>query len=523
MTSTAQIARFLARENRLYRRRQSQLDSLLGGPKLREECGVFGIIGIEKAGEKAALGLHSLQHRGQEAAGIITTDGSHFYQEKKLGLVSDHFSDEVALASLQGHAAIGHTRYSTTGDTIERNIQPLYADLHQGGIALAHNGNLTNSAILREQYTRKGGIFHSTTDSELFMKATARSPKATLLEKLIDGLAEIEGAYALCVLTANSLIGVRDPVGIRPLVLGRTDCGAWVLASETCALDLVGAKYERDVRPGEVVECKADGTLVSHQVFPPRERARPCIFELIYFARPDSFVDGKSVYGLRCKLGEALAKEAPVEADFVSPIPDSGVPAAIGYADASGLPYHMALIRSHYPKRTFIQPSQEMRRAGVRRKHAPNRELIEGKRVVLIDDSLVRGTTSREITAMMRAAGAKEVHFRIACPPIKYPDFYGINTPSQTDLPASHMTVDEICKDIGADSLAFLELDSLYRSLGEAGRREDDPAFTDHCFTNEYPTRLRDRDEAKDGQQMSFLNEPGIKKKTSREPLKAAE
>ena len=492
-----------------YRRRMQDQGALTGGPKLKEECGVFGIIGTPDAAALTALGLHALQHRGQEAAGVASYDGEQFHTERHLGLVSDNFSDQATLDRVKGVAAIGHTRYSTQGATILRNVQPLYADLDRGGIALAHNGNLTNSRKLKSELVQRGAIFHTTSDSELFLQLTARSHQLSMIDKLIDALKQVEGAYALVVLTRDALVGVRDPIGIRPLVLGQLN-GKPVLASETCALDLIGAKFVRDIKPGELVICRAGGEVESRQVFPPSTPARPCIFELIYFARPNSIIDGNSVYELRKKLGKRLAREAPCEADMVSPIPDSGVPAAIGFAQASGLPFEQALIRSHFVGRTFIEPEQRIREAGVARKHSPNRGAIEGKRIVLIDDSIVRGTTSRKITQMLRNAGAKEVHMRIACPPILYPDFYGIDTPSKDELIASKMTVDEIRQEIGVDSLAFLSLDGLYEAFGKGPRDHAAPAFTDHCFTGDYPTRLTDQTETQRSamiQQLSFLAE----------------
>ncbi|GJL93058.1 amidophosphoribosyltransferase [Hyphococcus sp.] len=492
-----------------YKARQAELEVLVGKPKLIEECGVFGVIGTKDAAALTALGLHALQHRGQEAAGIASYDGQHFHNERFLGLVSDNFSSAETLHKLGGEAAIGHTRYSTQGDTVLRNVQPLYADLDQTGIAIAHNGNLTNSKTLRADLVRRGCIFQSTSDSEIFLQLTARSQYLSVVDKLIESLKQIEGAYALTVLTPEGLIGARDPVGIRPLVLGDLK-GAPILASETCALDIIGAKFVRDIKPGEVVICKADGSIESREVFPNKAQARPCIFELIYFAKPNSVVDGQSVYELRKRLGERLAKEAPCDADMVSPIPDSGVPAAIGYAQKTGLPYEMALIRSHHIGRTFIEPEQKIREAGVARKHSPNRPLIEGKRVVLIDDSVVRGTTSRKIAQMLRYAGAKEVHMRIACPPIIHPDFYGINTPSYEELISVGRTVEEMRVMIGVDSLAFLSLDGLYKAFRKGKRDDDAPAFTDHCFTGDYPTKLTDRDaEARNAMvtQLSFLAE----------------
>lgn len=492
-----------------YRRRQSELDAVLGGSKLKEECGVFGVIGVEDAAALTVLGLHALQHRGQEAAGVATYDGERFHTERQMGLVSDNFSDAKTLARLTGSAAIGHTRYSTQGETVLRNVQPLYADLDRTGIAIAHNGNLTNAKTLRADLVRRGCIFQSTSDSEIFLQLTARSQYISATDRLIEGLKQVEGAYALTVLTPEGLIGARDPVGIRPLILGDLD-GAPILASETCALDIIGAKFVRDIKPGEVVICRADGKIESRRIFPEPPHARPCIFELIYFAKPNSIVDGQSVYELRKRLGERLAKEAPCDADLVSPIPDSGVPAAIGYAQKTKLPYEMALIRSHFIGRTFIEPSQKIREAGVARKHSPNRGLIEGKRVVLIDDSIVRGTTSRKIAEMLRAAGAKEVHLRVACPPIVHPDFYGINTPSHEELLAVERSVEDMRELIGVDSLAFLSLDGLYKAFRKGRRDETAPAFTDHCFTGDYPTRLVDRDEAERNAmitQLSFLAE----------------
>ncbi|MBT8473111.1 MAG: amidophosphoribosyltransferase [Marinicaulis sp.] len=502
-------ADFLKIEGPKYRRRQSELDAILGGPKLNEECGVFGVIGTDDAAALTALGLHALQHRGQEAAGVATFDGEQFHTERQMGLVSEHFSDADTLDRLQGICGIGHTRYSTQGDTVLRNVQPLYADLDQTGIAIAHNGNLTNAKTLRADLVRRGCIFQSTSDSEIFLQLTARSQYLSATDKLIEALKQVEGAYALTVLTPEGLIGARDPVGIRPLILGDLK-GAPILASETCALDIIGAKFIRDIKPGEVVICKADGSIESRQVFPEPPHARPCIFELIYFAKPNSTVDGESVYELRKRLGERLADEAPCEADLVSPIPDSGVPAAIGYAQHSDLPYEMALIRSHFIGRTFIEPQQKIREAGVARKHSPNRGLIDGKRVVLIDDSIVRGTTSRKISEMLRQAGAKEVHMRIACPPIIHPDFYGINTPSHEELLAVGRTVEEMRKLIGVDSLAFLSLDGLYKAFRKGARDKTAPAFTDHCFTGDYPTRLIDQVESKRNAmitQLSFLAE----------------
>ncbi|WP_233061158.1 amidophosphoribosyltransferase [Parvularcula mediterranea] len=475
---------------------------------LNEECGVFGIIGHDgPAAPIVALGLHALQHRGQEAAGITTYHDGQFHSDKQLGLVADHFNAEEVLAKLHGTSGIGHTRYSTTGESSLRNVQPLYADLDRGGIAIAHNGNLTNARNLRQELISKGSIFHTTSDSELFVQLTALSRGLTMSDKVIDAARAVEGAFALTVLTRDALIGVRDPVGIRPLVLGKLG-DAHVLASESCAFDLIGAEFIRDVEPGEVIVCGRDGSLVSRRISAEAKNPRPCIFELIYFARPNSFVDGESVYDIRKRLGRTLAEESPVEADIISPIPDSGVPSAIGFAQASNVDYEMALIRSHYSGRTFIQPDQKVREMGVARKHSANAGVVRGKRVVLVDDSLVRGTTSRKIIKMIRDAGAKEVHLRVACPPITHPDFYGIDTPSKDELLASNNTVEEMRQQIGADSLAFLSLDGLYKALGKGPRDGDAPAFTDHCFTGDYPTSLIDQDKTESRiEQLSFLRE----------------
>ncbi len=487
------------------------LSALIESERLHEECGVFGLIGGDDAAAIAALGIHALQHRGQEAAGLTSFDGERFHSERQMGLVADQFSDAPTLGRLKGRAIIGHTRYSTQGETVMRNVQPLYADLERGGIAIAHNGNLTNARTLRANLVRRGCIFQSTSDSELFLQLTARSQHMAIVDKLIDALKQIEGAYALTVLTTEGMIGARDPAGIRPLVLGELN-GAAILASETCALDLIGAKFVRDVRPGEVVICHPNGEVESREFSLAAGNARPCIFELIYFARPDSVIDGKSVYQVRKQLGEQLALEAPCEADLVASIPDSGTPAAIGYSRTSDLPYEMGLIRSHFVGRTFIEPQQKIREAGVARKHSPNRAILNGKNVVLVDDSIVRGTTSRKIVEMVRAAGAKSVHMRIACPAIQHPDFYGINTPSYEELLAHERSVEEMCAIIGADSLAFLSVDGLYKAMGKGPRDDAAPAFTDHCFTGDYPTRLVDRDEESRSSmitQLSLLAESG--------------
>ena len=461
----------------------------LDGDTLREECGVFGIFGHPDAAAITALGLHALQHRGQEAAGIVSFDGHVFHAERKLGLVGDSFSEGATIERLQGAAAVGHVRYSTTGETVLRNVQPLFAELEGGGLAVAHNGNLTNGLTLRRALIRDGAICQSTTDTEVIVHLAARSRKPRVVERFIEAIRQIEGAFALVALTNKKLMGARDPYGIRPLVLGELD-GRYILASETCALDIIGARFVRDIENGEVVIISEEG--VESMRFAPEQPPRPCIFEYIYFARPDSIVNGRNVYQVRKTMGGELAREAPAHADVVVPVPDSGVPAALGYAQASGIPYELGIIRNHYVGRTFIQPTQSVRELGVRLKHSANRCVVEGKRIVLVDDSLVRGTTSVKIVRMMRDAGAKEVHFRICSPPITHPDFYGIDTPERDKLLAATHDLEAMRRYIGADSLAFLSVDGLYRAMGEGRRDPERPQFTDHCFTGDYPTPLTD-------------------------------
>jgi amidophosphoribosyltransferase len=464
---------------------QAELD----GDRLREECGVFGIFGHPDAATITALGLHALQHRGQEAAGIVTFDGQRFHSERRMGLVGDTFSRREVIERLPGHMAVGHVRYSTTGETVLRNVQPLFAELNTGGFAVGHNGNLTNGLSLRRQLVREGAMMQSTTDTEVILHLVAHSRRNRFIERFIEALRALEGAYSLAGLTNKKLVGARDPLGIRPLVMGELD-GHPILTSETCALDIIGAKFVRDVENGEVVVFDEDG-LQTHKPFPPLA-ARPCIFEYIYFSRPDSIVGGRPVYDVRKAMGAELAREAPAAADVVVPVPDSGVPAAIGYAQASGIPYELGIIRNHYVGRTFIEPTQQIRALGVRLKHNANRAVVAGKRIVLIDDSIVRGTTSTKIVKMMRDAGATEVHFRIASPPITHPDYYGIDTPERDKLLAANHDLEGMRRFIGADSLAFLSVDGIYRAMGEDGRNAARPQFTDHCFTGEYPTALTD-------------------------------
>jgi amidophosphoribosyltransferase len=483
---------------------RTDLDLDLDGDRLHEECGVFGIYGHPAAAAITALGLHALQHRGQEAAGIVSYDGRRFHFERRLGLVGDTFSRREVIDRLPGTMAIGHVRYSTTGGTVLRNVQPLFAEVDAGGFAVGHNGNLTNGITLRRALVRDGAIMQSTTDTEVILHLVARSKQERFIERFIDSLRQLEGSYSLAALTNKKLVGARDPLGIRPLVVGELD-GCPIVTSETCALDIIGARHVRDVLNGEIVVFSEAG---AESLTPfPKMRPRPCIFEYIYFARPDSVVGGRSVYQIRRRMGMELAIEAPADADVVVPVPDSGVPASIGYAQESQIPYELGIIRNHYVGRTFIQPTQSIRELGVRLKHNANRSVVAGQRIVLIDDSLVRGTTSTKIVRMMREAGAKEVHFRIASPPITHPDYYGIDTPERESLIAATHTVEEIRKLIGADSLAFLSVEGIYRAMGEERRDPLRPQFTDHCFTGEYPTALTDRRADAPPRQLSLLAE----------------
>ena len=456
---------------------------------LHEECGVFGIIGTEDAAAHTALGLHALQHRGQEAAGIVSCDGTHFYHHKALGHVGDSFSTADIIDQLKGNAAIGHVRYSTTGGTELRNVQPLFAELNLGGLAIAHNGNLTNSAKLRQELVRLGCIFQSTMDTEVFIHLIATSTQAGLEARLADAFSKVEGAYSLVVLTDNTLIGIRDPYGVRPLVLGKIK-DSYVLASESCALEIIGAERIRDIEAGEMVIITKD-SIESRKPFEPVPQ-RFCIFEYVYFARPDSMMENKSVYEARKAIGAELAREHPVEADVVVPVPDSGVPAAIGYAEEASTPFDLGIIRNHYVGRTFIEPTDQIRHLGVRMKHSANRIMLEGQRVVLVDDSIVRGTTSKKIVSMVREAGAKEVHMRIASPPTTHSCFYGVDTPERSKLMAANHSIEEMGNIIGADSLAFISMDGLYRAVGEAKRNNNTPQYCDACFSGDYPIPLTD-------------------------------
>lgn len=474
--------------------------------KLREECGIFGVYGAETASAMVALGLHALQHRGQEAAGITSWDGEAFHTHRAMGHVAGNFDRDDVIRQLAGHVACGHVRYSTTGETALRNVQPLYAELASGGFAVAHNGNISNAMNLRKRLVREGAIFQSTSDTEVIIHLLARSRYRTLLDRFIDALKQVEGAYSLICLTPEGLIACRDPLGIRPLVMGRVG-DAIIFASETVAFDVVGAEFIRQVDPGELIVVTHGGEIRSHRPFGDKVTPRPCIFEHVYFARPDSILDGNSVYAVRKGIGAQLAIESPANADLVIPVPDSGVPAAIGYAQQSGTPFELGIIRSHYIGRTFIQPGDKVRHLGVKLKHNANRALIEGKSVVLIDDSIVRGTTSLKIVQMMREAGAKEVHMRIASPPTKHSCFYGVDTPERSKLLAHKLDIEQMREFIHADSLAFVSIEGLYRAIGENHREEGAPQYCDACFTGDYPTTLTDFDDQAEVSQLELLRE----------------
>ncbi len=492
--------------------RAAEINDEIDGDTLHEECGVFGILGHPDAATLTALGLHALQHRGQEAAGIVTFDGKQFHTEKRMGLVGDHYTDPAILAKLPGTISIGHTRYSTTGEVALRNVQPLFAELEVGGIAIAHNGNFTNGLTLRRQIIATGAICQSTSDTEVVLHLIARSRHTSTADRFIDAIRQMEGGYSMLAMTRTKLIAARDPTGIRPLVMGELD-GKPIFCSETCALDIIGAKYIRDVENGEVIICEiqADGSIQIDARKPVNSQPeRLCLFEYVYFARPDSVVGGRSVYVARKNMGINLATESPVEADVVVPVPDGGTPAALGYAQQSGIPFEYGIIRNHYVGRTFIEPTQQIRAFGVKLKHSANRAMIEGKRVVLVDDSIVRGTTSLKIVQMIREAGAREVHIRVASPMIYHPDFYGIDTPDADKLLANqHADLASMCKFIGADSLEFLSIDGLYRAVGGEKRNPARPQFTDHYFTGDYPTRLLDKNGDNSSPKLSMLASKG--------------
>ena len=471
--------------------------------KLREECGIFGISSHEDASALVALGLHALQHRGQEGCGIVSYDGKNYHSEKRQGLVGDHFTKSDVIKKLPGRFAIGHNRYSTTGETSLRNIQPFFADLHMGGLSIAHNGNLTNALALRETLVKDGAIFRTTSDTETIVQLIAKSKREKIVDKLIDALFQIKGGFSLVIMTNKKLIGVRDPFGIRPLVIGKLK-ESFILASETCALDIVGASFVREVENGEIVVVEND-KINSIKPF-PKQKARPCIFEYIYFARPDSLVDGKCAYEYRKNFGTQLAKETDINADIVVPVPDSGVPAAIGYAEYSKKKFELGLIRNHYVGRTFIEPSQNIRSLGVKLKLSPTKSIVKNKSIILIDDSLVRGTTCFKIVKMLYEAGAKEVHVRIACPEIKFPDFYGVDMPTRKELLASQKSNEEMCKYIKAKSLRFLSLEGLYEGLNKGKRNNTYPQFSDHYFTGDYPIKPTDNLGEEKIKQLSLLS-----------------
>ena len=471
--------------------------------KLREECGIFGIANHTDASALVALGLHALQHRGQEGCGIVTFDGKNFHSEKRQGLVGDHFTNNETIKKLPGNFSIGHNRYSTTGETSLRNIQPFFADLHTGGLSVAHNGNLTNALLLRESLVKDGAIFRTTSDTETIVQLIAKSKREKFTDKLIDTLFQIQGGYSLICLTNKKLIGVRDPFGIRPLVIGKLK-NSHILASETCALDIVGATFIREVENGEIIIIE-NGKLNSIKPF-PKHKPRPCVFEYIYFARPDSLIGGKCAYEYRKRLGIQLAIETDLDADLIVPVPDSGVPAALGYAEESKKKFELGLIRNHYVGRTFIEPTQNIRSLGVKLKLNSTKTIVKNKSIVLIDDSLVRGTTCSKIVKTLYESGAREVHVRIACPEIKYPDFYGVDMPTKTELLANNKSVNEMCEHIKASSLKFLSLDGLYKALCGNMRNASYPQFSDHYFTGQYPIEPADNLKGLKVKQLSLLS-----------------
>jgi len=458
-------------------------------PKIKEECGVFGVSNTHDSSTLTALGLHALQHRGQEGCGIVSFDGKQYHSEKRYGLVGDNFNKEKVIKKLPGNYAIGHNRYSTTGGTALRNIQPFFADTNAGGIGVSHNGNLTNAITLRNKLVQDGAIFYTTSDTETIVQLIAKSKRKKTIDKVVDAIFQIQGGYALVMLTQNTLIGVRDPYGIRPLVIGKLK-NSYVFTSETCALDIIGAKFIREVENGEIVYIEND-ELKSLKPFPPK-KIRPCIFEYIYFSRPDSLLNGQTAYEYRKRFGEELAKEDSIKADLVVPVPDSGNAAALGYSQKKGINFDLGLIRNHYVGRTFIEPVQKIRSLGVKLKLNANKSVTKNKIIVLVDDSLVRGTTSHKIVKMLYDAGAKEVHMRIACPEIKYPDFYGVDMPTKKELLAANKSVEEICEFINAKSLKFLSLDGIYKAMGYEKRNDTYPQLTDHYFTGDYPVKLID-------------------------------
>ena len=471
--------------------------------KLREECGIFGISNHEDASALTALGLHALQHRGQEGCGIVSFDGKNYHSEKRQGLVGDHFTNPEVLRKVPGKFAIGHNRYSTTGETSLRNIQPFFADLHMGGLSIAHNGNLTNAILLRETLVKEGAIFRTTSDTETIVQLIAKSKRDKFIDKLIDTLFQIQGGYSLVLMTNKKLVGVRDPFGIRPLVIGKLK-NSFIFASETCALDIVGATFIREVENGEIVIIE-NNKLTTVKPF-PKQKSRPCVFEFIYFARPDSLINGKCAYEYRKNLGSELANETDIEADLIVPVPDSGVPAALGYAEQSKKRFELGLIRNHYVGRTFIEPTQSIRSLGVKLKLSSTRTIVKNKSIILIDDSLVRGTTCHKIVKMLYETGAKEVHVRIACPQIKHPDFYGVDMPTEEELLANKKNINEMRDYISAKTLKFLSLEGLYSALIDEKRNTNYPQFSDHYFTGDYPIKPHDNLKGAKVKKLSLLS-----------------
>ncbi len=456
--------------------------------KFHEECGVFGIYGNKDAVTFITLGLHALQHRGQESAGIVTIDGAEFNKQHSFGKVGDRFNKPEIIERLKGDIGIGHNRYSTSGDKGAINIQPIYAETSFGKLAIAHNGNLTNADKIKKNLVAQGSIFSTTMDSEVIIHLLSTSKKPSVRHALIESLVQVKGGYSLVCASEGQLIGVRDPHGIRPLVLGKLG-DAYMLASETVAFDIVGAEYVRDIEPAEMVTITDKG-IESAFPFGKENKKRFCIFEYVYFSRPDSFFEGNDIYQLRKNMGKQLAHESGVDIDMVVPVPDSGIPAAIGFAEESGKPFDLGIIRNHYIGRTFIEPTDSIRHLGVKLKHNANNQVIGGKNIVLVDDSLVRGTTSKKIVEMVRAAGAKEVHMCISAPPTTNPCFYGVDTPSKDQLLASRMSLQEMKDYIGVDSLTFLSIDGLYKAVTESSRNDDDPKYCDACFTGDYPVAV---------------------------------
>jgi amidophosphoribosyltransferase len=459
--------------------------------KLKEECGIFAIYNSTDAAVNTALGLHALQHRGQEAAGIVTMSGEFFAAHFADGLVADNFNSTEVVKKLEGNAAIGHVRYSTAGKKSSRNYQPIYAQFSFGFLAIAHNGNLTNANVLRNRLISKGAIFQSTMDTEVIIHLIALSQKSSLVDRIIDAVSQIEGAFSLVIIHKDGIIAIRDPNGVRPLSIAKLG-DAIVVASETCAFDIIGAKFDRDVEHGELVIIDKFG-IKSLQPFDIKP-SKFCIFEYIYFARPDSTIEGKNVYAMRKNIGVELAREIKIDADVVVPVPDSGVPAAIGYAMESKIPFELGIIRNHYVGRTFIEPTDRIRHFGVKLKHNANVEVIKGKRVILIDDSIVRGTTSKKIVQMIRDAGATQVHMLIASPPTVAPCFYGVDTPDKDHLIAANHSTEEIAKMIGVDTLGYISINGLYNAIEQSKRDDENPQYCDACFTDQYPIRLSDKE-----------------------------